>query len=48
METLTLIEKGPAQLGFKVVREPFGGFNIIELRAKGHHLSRIARQIKLD
>lgn len=44
-ETLTLIEKGLAQLGFRIVRTPFGWFNALELRAKGHPLSRIARHI---
>jgi threonyl-tRNA synthetase len=45
VEMLTLIEEGLAQLGFMVLRTPFGWFNTLELRAKGHPLSRIARQI---
>lgn len=47
VEILTLIEEGLAQLGFKVLRTSFGWFNTLEMRAKGHPLSRIARQITL-
>ena len=47
IEILTLIAEGLAQLGFMVLRTPFGWFNTLELRAKGHPLSRIARQITL-
>jgi threonyl-tRNA synthetase len=47
IEILTLIEEGLARLGFTVLRTPFGWFNTLELRAKGHPLSRIARQITL-
>jgi len=45
VKTIKLIEEGLAQHGLKVTRTPFGWFNIIELRAKGHPLSRIARKI---
>ena len=31
--------------GFEVGRTPFGWFNTLEIRAKGHPLSRVARQI---
>ena len=47
VEILTLIGEGLARLGFTVLRTPFGWFNTLELRAKGHPLSRIARQIAL-
>jgi threonyl-tRNA synthetase len=45
IKTLKLIEEGLVQHGFKVTRTPFGWFNTLELRAKGHPLSRIAREI---
>ena len=32
--------------GFKVLRPPFGWFNELEFKAKGHPLSRISRKIK--
>lgn len=32
--------------GFKVARTPFGWFNALEIKAKGHPLSRIAREIR--
>jgi len=43
--TLKLTEEGLAQQGFNVIRTPFGWFNTLELRAKGHPLSRMARTI---
>ena len=45
LEVLKKIEIGLSQCGFKVVRTPFGWFNTIELKAKGHPLSRVARTI---
>ncbi len=41
----TLAEKLAGQ-GYGVVRIPFGWFNEIEMRAKGHPLSRIGRRIE--
>ncbi len=41
----TLAEKLAGQ-GYDVVRIPFGWFNEIEMRAKGHPLSRIGRRIE--
>ncbi len=43
--TLKLIEDGLCQKGFKTTRTPFGWFNTIEIKAKGHPLSRVARTI---
>ncbi|MCL4424554.1 MAG: threonyl-tRNA synthetase editing domain-containing protein [Firmicutes bacterium] len=37
----TLSEKG-----YQVVRTPFGWFNTLEIKAKGHPLSRVARRIE--
>ncbi len=45
VEALKLTEERLVQGGFKVVRTPFGWFNTLELKAKGHPLSRVARTI---
>ena len=45
LETLKLMEIRLNKNGFKVVRTPFGWFNTLELKAKGHPLSRVARTI---
>lgn len=31
--------------GFKVIRTPFGRFNTLEIDAKGHPYSRVARTV---
>jgi len=48
MKTLKLTEEGLVKEGFKVIRTPFGWFNTLELKAKGHPLSRVARIISTD
>jgi len=48
MKTLKLTEEGLVQRGFEVTRTPFGWFNTLELKAKGHPLSRIARKVSVD
>jgi threonyl-tRNA synthetase len=45
LETLKFAEEGLIQCGFNVTRTPFGWFNTLELKAKGHPLSRVARII---
>ncbi len=45
LEILKLSEEGLIQRGFEVIRTPFGWFNSLELKAKGHPLSRVARVI---
>jgi len=45
LRVMRLTEEGLKQRGFKVVRTPFGWFNTLDLRAKGHPLSRVARTI---
>lgn len=45
VQTMKLVEEGLVQRGFTAIRAPFGWFNTLELRAKGHPLSRIARKI---
>jgi threonyl-tRNA synthetase len=46
IETLKLMEVGLVHHDFKVIRTPFGWFNTLELKAKGHPLSRVARKIE--
>jgi threonyl-tRNA synthetase len=45
VETLKRTEQELIQHGFTVIRTPFGWFNTLELKAKGHPLSRVARTI---
>jgi threonyl-tRNA synthetase len=44
---LELMKEGLGQCGFEVTRTPFGWFNTLELKAKGHPLSRIARRVEV-
>ena len=44
-KTLKLTEEGLVRRSFNVIRTPFGWFNTLELKAKGHPLSRVARVI---
>ena len=44
-EILNMIEQRLAADGFTVSQSAFGWFNRLELHAKGHPLSRIARQV---
>ncbi|MFQ5821088.1 MAG: threonyl-tRNA synthetase editing domain-containing protein [Candidatus Heimdallarchaeota archaeon] len=41
LATLKLTEEGLVRRGFTVTRTPFGWFNTLELRVKGHPLSRV-------
>lgn len=45
IEVLKLVQEELLERGFRVVRTPFGWFNTLELKAKGHPLSRVARII---
>ena len=45
--TLQFMKEQLEQRGFDVTRTPFGWFNTLELKAKGHPLSRIARRVEL-
>jgi threonyl-tRNA synthetase len=47
MSVLKLTEEKLVQEGIKVIRTPFGWFNTLELKAKGHPLSRVARTISI-
>jgi len=44
-QSLKLLENLLSKKGFNILRPPFGWFNEIELKAKGHPLSRISRII---
>lgn len=46
IEVLRGIEENLRGDGFQVLRTPFGWFNTLELRAKGHPLSRVARRVE--
>lgn len=45
IEMLKSLQKELELKGYRVYRTPFGWFNTLELKAKGHPLSRIARII---
>jgi threonyl-tRNA synthetase len=45
LKILKLSGAGLRQRGYEVIRTPFGWFNSLELKAKGHPLSRVARVI---
>lgn len=47
VEVLKRTEEKLTQGGFKIIRTPFGWFNTLELKAKGHPLSRVARKVEL-
>ena len=42
---LRFTQEGLVKNGFRVFRTPFGWFNTLKLKAKGHPLSRVARII---
>lgn len=43
VEAMKMVHAKLVSEGFSVARTPFGWFNTLELRAKGHPLSRVAR-----
>ncbi len=43
LETLKSLEKELKDKGFNILQPPFGWFNELELKAKGHPLSRMSR-----
>ena len=48
IQVLKIMESELIQNGFNTIRTPFGWFNTLEIKAKGHPLSRVARIIKVD
>ena len=47
LQVLKELSRQLKKSGFEVVRTPFGWFNALEIKAKGHPLSRIAREIRI-
>ena len=47
IQVLKIMESELIQRGFNTIRTPFGWFNTLEIKAKGHPLSRVARIITL-
>jgi threonyl-tRNA synthetase len=45
LNTLKQLETNLVKDGFTTIRPPFGWFNELEIKAKGHPLSRISRRI---
>ncbi|HEX9014527.1 MAG TPA: threonyl-tRNA synthetase editing domain-containing protein [Chloroflexota bacterium] len=48
VEVMTLVEQRLKERGFEAIRTPFGYFNTLDIKAKGHPLSRVARTIRPD
>jgi|DewCreStandDraft_1066081.scaffolds.fasta_scaffold00275_13 threonyl-tRNA synthetase len=48
VEVLDLLRERLQQRGYVVARTPFGWFNTLEIKAKGHPLSRVARTVRPD
>jgi hypothetical protein len=48
VRVLQAIEEALRAKGFAVTRTPFGWFNTLDIRAKGHPLSRVARIIHAE
>ena len=48
VQVLKLVEAGLSARQLTVVRTPFGWFNTLDIQAKGHPLSRIARTVTAD
>lgn len=48
VQVLDLVRARLEQQGYAVRRTPFGWFNTLEIKAKGHPLSRVARIVRPD
>ncbi|OGJ45035.1 MAG: hypothetical protein A2233_03440 [Candidatus Kerfeldbacteria bacterium RIFOXYA2_FULL_38_24] len=48
VDILKLLERRLVEKNLKVIRTPFGWFNELEIKAKGHPLSRVSRIINVD
>lgn len=46
VQVIKAVESGLRARGLTAIRPPFGWFNTLEIRAKGHPLSRVARIIR--
>ncbi len=45
LDILRGVERKTAEAGLEAFRTPFGWFNTLEIKAKGHPISRVAREI---
>ncbi len=48
VRVLHKVEEGLRARGLAVTRTPFGWFNTLDIRAKGHPLSRVARTVSVE
>jgi len=48
VRVLQMVEQGLRARGLVVTRTPFGWFNTLDIRAKGHPLSRVARMVSAE
>jgi len=48
VQVLKMVEEGLRARGLAVTRTPFGWFNTLDIQAKGHPLSRVARTISAE
>lgn len=48
LEILRGVERSVAATGLTALRTPFGWFNTLEIKAKGHPISRVAREIHAE
>lgn len=48
VKVLRMTEERLTKKGLSVIRTPFGWFNTLEIKAKGHPLSRVARIISAE
>ncbi len=48
VQVLKELENRLGEQGLSAIRTPFGWFNTLEIRAKGHPLSRVARIIRAE
>jgi threonyl-tRNA synthetase len=48
VQVMKELESRLRERGLEAVRTPFGWFNTLEMRAKGHPLSRVARVIRVS
>ncbi len=47
-QVLKMVEEGLRSSGLGVARTPFGWFNTLDIRAKGHPMSRVARKVNVE
>lgn len=48
VDVMKLVDAGLRERGLTSIRTPFGYFNTLDIQAKGHPLSRVARIVKAD